>query len=221
MPEIVGQPNLTQFAEAVVEAASEQIRVAIPGVFTSVSSDLRHGSVQPSVARQNSAADPTVPDVPILFPTFGDGRITWPVSEGDPCLLIFSDRSLDEWDRAGGGGAVEPVDNRTHDITDAVAIPMGLSGSGTGGDVRISLGGDSKVAVGGADRSGTYTNYSDTPVQWSGECELLSLMSDFLDLLVSKTPFVDLSTIPGALVEPAFNTLAELKARIDELKGSL
>jgi hypothetical protein len=42
------------------------------------------------------------------------------VSPGDPCLLIFSDRSLDSWlDR---GGEVDPIDLRRHHLSDAVAI---------------------------------------------------------------------------------------------------
>lgn len=63
---------------------------------------------------------PVVCNVPVQFPGAGSFRVTFPVKPGDPCFLIFSDRSLDVW--IAQGGEVDPVDPRRHALSDAVAI---------------------------------------------------------------------------------------------------
>lgn len=229
--DLPGQPNLTQLAEAMIDAASEQIRVAIPGVITHVDSSLRAASVQPAIRRADSDADPVIPGVPLLFPRFAGGQLTWPVAAGDACLLVFADRSIEEWGDAGGDREVEPADPRSHDLTDAMALPLGpgTAEPGREGDVSARLNGaelrlqdDGKVALGNADRSGTYTNHTPgVPVQWSGACELVQLLVDVLDALVIKTPIVDLSIVPGALLPTTYDFLAEARAKLNAIKGSL
>ena len=49
--------------------------------------------------------------------------MTFPVVQGDTCLLLFIERSTDLWLTVGG--QVSPDDNRKFDLSDAVAI-MGL-----------------------------------------------------------------------------------------------
>ena len=46
--------------------------------------------------------------------------LTFPVKEGDECLLIFADRCIDFWWQSGG--VQETVDPRQHDLSDAFAI---------------------------------------------------------------------------------------------------
>ncbi|WP_284703877.1 Gp138 family membrane-puncturing spike protein, partial [Escherichia coli] len=45
---------------------------------------------------------------------------TFPVKEGDECLVIFADRCIDFWWQSGG--VQEPVDGRMHDLSDAFCI---------------------------------------------------------------------------------------------------
>lgn len=210
MSDLPGRPNLSQLAEAVVEAAGEQIRSAIPGVFASVASDLSTASVQPAVSRAGGESDPAIPDVPVLFPQFSGGQITWPIAAGDPCLLVFGDRSLDEWQRAGGARSVDPTDPRTHDLTDAVAIPLGMGGaaSGRSGDISLRLGtaelrlqSGNKVALG------------------AGATEVLSVLSDFLNVFLTTVPLVTPAT--GVLTGSATTTITALKASLDLIKGGL
>jgi hypothetical protein len=206
MSRLEGQPNLTQFAEAVVDAASEQIRVSVPGVFLSVSNDLKSGTVQPTVARQNASADPAVPDVPILFPRWRGGSITWPVQAGDQCLIVFSDRSLDEWEARGGSASVTASDPRTHDITDAVAIPIGINASiGTGGTLKLDCGPGGKVAIG------------------NSGAELVGLLSEVIGAFLTPGT-IGIGVAPGAPIPidaDLATALGLLKARLDSIKGSL
>lgn len=64
---------------------------------------------------------PVITNVPLMFPGVGNCAITFPVNVGDTVLLVFSDYSLDVW--LSQGGEVDPLDTRSHHLSDAVAIP--------------------------------------------------------------------------------------------------
>ncbi|EEO7834860.1 translation initiation factor IF-2 [Salmonella enterica] len=63
---------------------------------------------------------PLLVDVPVVFPRGGGCTLTFPVKVGDECLVIFADRCIDFWWQ--NGGVQEPVDDRVHDLSDAVCI---------------------------------------------------------------------------------------------------
>ena len=240
MADIPGQPNLSQVAEAVIEAVGEQIHVALPGVFTAVAPDLSTATVQPAIRRNDSDAEPALPGVPILFPRFAGGALTWPVVAGDPCLLVFGDRSLEEWESAGGGREVEPADPRTHDLTDALAIPLGPGGAATGraedislqlapsgaGTVELRLQADGNVALGNASRSGTYNDFSGSSQGYSGASEVVALVVALADVFLRKLADADpaLTLVAGGngyLSQDAFDELAPIRAKLNAIKGAL
>ena len=66
--------------------------------------------------------DPPIEDVPIIFPSAGGGMISFPVAVGDTVLLQFCMRAIGDWVE-GDGSASTPLENRTHELSDAVAIP--------------------------------------------------------------------------------------------------
>lgn len=70
--------------------------------------------------QQQSKAYPPLVDVPVVFPRGGGCTLTFPVKEGDECLVIFSDRCIDFWWQSGG--VQERVYTRCHDLSDAFAI---------------------------------------------------------------------------------------------------
>ena len=73
---------------------------------------------------------PELSDVPVVFTRSSDGSasITVPIKSGDLVLLVFAQRSIDEWFDTDGKRDVTPRDLRMHDASDAFAIP----GIGTG-----------------------------------------------------------------------------------------
>lgn len=243
MSDLPGQPNLSQLLEYVVEAAGEEIRVGIPGIIKKTNSDNSRASVQPAVKRPGGNGDPELPDVPLLFPVFGRVKITWPVESGDPCWIMFGDRSLEEWESKGGGGEVEPSDPRTHDPTDAVALPFGIGGASASrasditlsltnntlvGSVELRLQDDGKLALGNSHRIGTYDDYNGNPQAHGTVCELVALVSELLDVLLTKTPTPLIVDQPDGtpnvtvwFTKNKWNVLAEIKARVDAIKGSL
>lgn len=63
---------------------------------------------------------PTIINVPVCFPVGmgGAAQVTVPLQEGDDCLLLFSQRSIENW---LSGSDQAPDDPRQHDLTDASA----------------------------------------------------------------------------------------------------
>ena len=120
------------FTSAIVDAIDSKLsglNISLPAkVETYDASDLRV-SVKPLIKRRVEQEDgsivleslPIVTDVPLVFPGAGAYRITFPVSVGDTVLLVFASSSLDRWLELGG--EVDPADDRSSALSDAIAIP--------------------------------------------------------------------------------------------------
>jgi hypothetical protein len=59
-------------------------------------------------------------DVPVVFPSSKNYALTFPIEQGDEVLLVFSQRSLDNW--FARGGPQEQSDRRYHHPADAIAV---------------------------------------------------------------------------------------------------
>ncbi|HFR4301113.1 TPA: Gp138 family membrane-puncturing spike protein [Klebsiella pneumoniae] len=113
-----------QLAQAIMSA----MRVSIPGIIQSFDPDAVTAVVQPAIkgaekdesGAQVSVNLPLLVDVPVVFPRGGGCTLTFPIKEGDECLVIFADRCIDFWWQSGG--IQEPVDERMHDLSDAFCI---------------------------------------------------------------------------------------------------
>ena len=113
-----------QLAQAIMSA----MHVCIPGIIQSFDPDAVTAVVQPAIKgaeQDESGAEvsvnlPLLVDVPVVFPRGGGCTLTFPVREGDECLVIFADRCIDFWWQSGG--IQEPVDRRMHDLSDAFCI---------------------------------------------------------------------------------------------------
>jgi len=163
-PVEIGEPNLSQLAEEIVTAAGEDIRVSSPGVVVSYDARRCRANIQPAIRRAGATSnDPIVQDVPIAFPRCGSARLVFPLEEGDDVLLVFSDRTLEQWQTAPGGRTVTPTDARTHDLTDALAIPISKNGIPLNRISSLSLafenGGELELTAAGiANLLGTHIN---------------------------------------------------------------
>ena len=100
----------------------------LPGRIEEYDPAEQKASVKPLVQRRTLTEDgneiveelPIIPDVPVHFPSVAEFVMTFPVKQGDFCMLIFAERSIDTW-LAGDGSDADPDDFRQHDLTDAVA----------------------------------------------------------------------------------------------------
>lgn len=118
-------PDLAELLREAVDHALRDVHVALPGRVESFDADAQTAQVQPLVKRRDFAAEqarrmPVLNGVPVVFPSAGGYRLTFPLAKGDTVLLVFAHRSLDVWQ--ANGGEVDPGDLRHHDVSDAVAI---------------------------------------------------------------------------------------------------
>ncbi len=91
---------------------------------------------------------PPIPDCPVLFPRGGGFVFTWPLEKGDPVLVVFSQRSLQEWSASDGKTDIGSFLISTHNPGDAIVIP-GLSPSKNkdGEDTEIKITTDGELQV--------------------------------------------------------------------------
>lgn len=124
------------------ERMAAQIRCAMPGIILEFDPALQTAAVQPALKMKVNLGDeqkhldlPVVQNVPVVLP-FAQGAgllLTLPLGPGDECLLVFSDRALDNFLQNGGaqpvqqgrsGAADSPFTApRAHSLTDAICIP--------------------------------------------------------------------------------------------------
>lgn len=115
-----------------------QIRCAMPGTIETFDPATQRCSVNPGfklkVVLDGKASYvnlPIIQNVPVVVP-YGQASglmLTFPVHQGDPCLLIFADRAIDNFLQTGQM-APPPINEnenisspRSHDLSDAICIP--------------------------------------------------------------------------------------------------
>lgn len=67
-----------------------------------------------------TASYPILLDCPVFTLQGGGAYLQMPIAAGDQCIVLFSDRSLDEWYQ--NGAEAVPSSPRMHDMSDAIAI---------------------------------------------------------------------------------------------------
>lgn len=115
--------TIAQVIRTALDRHSERLRVSMPGQIVSFNPVEQTADVRPLLPDVNAGITeplPTIPAVPVVFSGGGGFAETWPVTAGDECLIVFSDRSLDRWFVTGA--VLDPRDLRTHDLSDAIAI---------------------------------------------------------------------------------------------------
>lgn len=113
---------------AAIQQSIAGLWTALPGHVESFDADKVTVTVQLGIQTQVLNPDGTVEqvkpsllqDVPVLFPRGGGCTLTFPIKQGDECLVIFACRSIDSWWQSGGVQA--PSDSRTHARADGFAL---------------------------------------------------------------------------------------------------
>ena len=123
-------PQLEELLRLVVAQGAANLHVSMPGRIETYDNATQKATVTPLLQTRTVALDgeeildtlPKLQDVPVVFQRAGDFFMSFPLKKGDHVLLVFQDRSIDQW-ATTAGGVTDPVDFRTHDLSDAVAIP--------------------------------------------------------------------------------------------------
>lgn len=119
---------LEELMNASFDYQTNNMYTALPGIVVSVKDNLNTLSVdvQPTINIRNKdntiKERPVVLNVPVQMPSSRTAAITYPVSVGDPVLLIYTMRGMDTWKR-GKGTNTTPSDFRKFDKRDCIAIP--------------------------------------------------------------------------------------------------
>jgi len=106
-----------------MENAGANTRVAMPGEIVDFDAEKQTATVQPLIKEKVQGEWEQLPqllDVPVFFPRAGGYCLTFPVKEGDECLIIFNDMCLDAWWQSGG--IQNQLEMRRHDLSDAMAL---------------------------------------------------------------------------------------------------
>ncbi|AVC42605.1 translation initiation factor IF-2 [Achromobacter xylosoxidans] len=101
---------------------------SLPGIVQGFDATAGTVSVQPAIQGVQQAADggvaaveyPLLVDVPVFFPRGGGCTLTFPISAGDECIVVFSARAIDAWWQSGQVQA--PTEPRMHDMADGFAL---------------------------------------------------------------------------------------------------
>ena len=123
----------SQLYENIIKKVNFNLRCCIPGVIQQYDPKTNTASIQPAIREEIVNEDNTVQymnlpilvNVPIIFPSCSIGSIKMLLKQGDECLVLFSDLSIDNfWKYAN---VQNPIEVRRHDLSDGIAIPCVLS----------------------------------------------------------------------------------------------
>jgi hypothetical protein len=141
-----GSADLESAIRRVVQVALTRTHAALPGVIDAYDAATQTATVTPQVKSQHrdeegelvAEAMPAIQGAPVFFPRAGGFSITYPLTVGDPCLILFADRDISGYLETGNREA--PPTGRTHAYQDAIILP-GLAPSGDALDPAASTSG--------------------------------------------------------------------------------
>lgn len=117
--------RFSDVVKLIIDSYMQTVHIDIPGTIESYDATLKKASVKPSIkfkVNNDLLSYPVIENVPVIFPTTKNFRFVFPLEQGDGCLIIFSERSLERW-LSSNGEEVEPGDNRKNSLPDAICIP--------------------------------------------------------------------------------------------------
>lgn len=105
-----------------------ELWTSIPGIVQSFDPVAMTVVVQPAIQSQKRAPDgsqspvslPLLDGVPVVFLGGGDFTTTYPIRQGDECVVTVSSRCIDDWWLLGG--IQTQAEFRMHDLSDAFAF---------------------------------------------------------------------------------------------------
>ncbi|MCP3921256.1 MAG: hypothetical protein GY714_01595 [Desulfobacterales bacterium] len=106
-----------------IELEQAELFTAIPATVVDVSllESENTISVQPALNNPDGTTLPILQDIPVIWPSGGGSIITFPVAVDDDVLIVFSMRSIVEF-QLSEEGTVDPYDSRLHNISDGYCL---------------------------------------------------------------------------------------------------
>ena len=116
-------PELRDVLQAFRREIFSSLRCAMPGIIQTFDPVTQTATIQ--VAMQMTVWDqvkdyPPLVDCPVVVLGGGPAFISFPINTGDTCLVLFSDRAIDNW--YSTGNVVPPAQQRQHSLADGIAL---------------------------------------------------------------------------------------------------
>jgi len=115
--------NLSEVLDFIFEQRFKSLYTCLPGVIVSYDAVTKRALVQPALRRvltdDTEELLPEIANVPVCFPTGGGFSLLFPVKKDDTCLLLFSQRGIENFKQTY---EVENPDEGLLDLNDAIAI---------------------------------------------------------------------------------------------------
>jgi hypothetical protein len=131
MTDLLSQDDAEALKQAIKRGIAD-IHTGIPGVVIAFNAATNTVDVQPAIRKTQIIDDqrtyidmPVLRDVSIIIPyaAVAGYSLTFSISPGDPAWIMFSERSIDNWQESGSvSNPVDPVTARTHSLSDPVAL---------------------------------------------------------------------------------------------------
>lgn len=196
------------------------IHTALPATIISYDYTKQRAKVKPVLNKFWSDGTftemPIINDVPVIFPRSGGASLTFPVAEGDFCLIVFSERSLDNW-LAEGGNSITPNDQRKFNLSDAMAI-MGIfpftenSQAENNDDVLLTYKG-SKIKI---------KSSGDIVIDTASKVAIGNNTTEVLDILSQLMGYLITATVGSVPFDPPFPlNVTNLQTQINSIKGTI
>lgn len=150
---------------------------------------------------------PILVDVPVIFLGGGQTALTFPIEKGDECLILFNDRSIDDW---FSSSQVLPIKSpRLHSFSDGFAL-VGIRST-----TKVLNNFDTDAAV---IRKGEFRVGIKDKVLLKSDVETLNdIMSDFIDQLVGLSTTNAVVGVPCTLSPASITALNGIKTRLAAL----
>lgn len=106
---------------------AKDLHTAFPARIISFNAAKQTAEVQPQIQRlfkaegqEEARSLPKIINAPVWQPRAGGFAVTFPIKPGDDCLVVISERSLDNW--FINGVEQQPNDKRLHHLSDAIVL---------------------------------------------------------------------------------------------------
>lgn len=116
--------ELSELLETFLANKTSDMHICMPAKIVTYDFKTQKATVQPALNQKYNDGEvvklPIIHSVPVIHPSSGGASITFPVLKNDNVLLVFCERSLEEW--LNKGEQITPDDPRQNHLTDAIAI---------------------------------------------------------------------------------------------------
>ena len=122
--------NQTLALLTAMEGHQKEVWTALPGIIQSFDPVAMTCTVKPAIliplkdpetAAITQVDIPVLLDVPVIYPSGGGFILTFPIVNGDECLVVFASRCIDTWWQNGGYKNQLPL-LRMNDLSDGFAL---------------------------------------------------------------------------------------------------